>query len=398
MKKRTIKYLDLFSGAGGLSYGLSLAGLKGVIAIEKNEDAFKTYNYNILEKGLYEWPKSISKRAYDIEDFYNDHIDFLLNNKDIDLIAGGPPCQGFSMAGKRNRSDTRNELSYIYIKYIEILKPKMIFLENVEGYNLSFSEQEQSVASIVEAKLSDMGYSTYSKIINMADYGIPQLRKRYILFACKDFEAKLFFEKLERVSERFLRNNNLCKDITVDEAIGDLKKGKQRKKEGNFIFGKYRNPTSSYQVFMRRNVLSNSNPNSHRFVNHSKFIISKFKRIMKITGDSQRTLTPDERKSLSITKRNITALKKGNICRTITSIPDDYVHYIEPRVMTPRECARIQGFPDDFHFLGKYTTGGELRKFDVPRYTQIANAIPPLFSFQVGLTVKELLNDEQTSI
>ncbi|EJE4647720.1 DNA cytosine methyltransferase, partial [Listeria monocytogenes] len=98
-------------------------------------------------------------------------------------------------------------------------------------------------------------------------------------------------------------------------------------------------------------------------------------------------ITPSMGKVKSLKKRGVTPLKRNTICPTITSIPDDFVHYSEPRIMTVREHARIQSFPDNFHFKGSYTTGGSRRKKEVPRYTQVANAVPPLFAEQVGLTI-----------
>jgi DNA (cytosine-5)-methyltransferase 1 len=398
MEKHKINFIDLFSGAGGLSYGLSKSGLQGILAIEKNSDAFETFKHNILNKELFLWPDNIEIKGYDVDLFLKEYKSELQKYYNIDLVVGGPPCQGFSLAGKRDSDDERNKLSFIYLDYIRILKPKMIFIENVEGYNLSFHKNDDSMATKIEDSLKKLGYSTCSKMINMKNYGVPQSRKRYILFASKSFCACNFFASLNKVSKVFLEKYDLDKEVTLEEAIGDLFKGKQRKKSGNFVFGKYRKITSSYQRFVRKDNLEATKPDSHRFVNHYDKTIDKFKDIMKLTSTIQRSLTNQERKDLSITKRNITALKKDSVCRTITSIPDDYIHYKEARVMTPRECARIQGFPDDFHFLGKYTTGGKLRKIDVPRYTQIANAVPPIFAIQVGLAIKELKNNEQTSI
>ena len=112
-------------------------------------------------------------------------------------------------------------------------------------------------------------------------------------------------------------------------------------------------------------------------------------------SDSIFRITPKMGLVDGLKKRGITPLKSDGVCTTITSIPDDFIHYSEPRIMTVREIARIQSFPDDYIFLGKYTTGGKRRKTDVPRYTQIANAVPPLFSELVGLILQEMINHER---
>ena len=136
---------------------------------------------------------------------------------------------------------------------------------------------------------------------------------------------------------------------------------------------------------MRKNF-SLQNPDSHRFVNHTKKTEEKFLQIIKEKLSSKEIQVKFNTKKIS-TK----LLKKNSPSPTITTLPDDYIHYKEPRILTVREYARIQSFPDDFEFKGKYTTGGKLRKKEVPRYTQIGNAIPPLFGEQVGIILPQLL-------
>ena len=143
---------------------------------------------------------------------------------------------------------------------------------------------------------------------------------------------------------------------------------------------------------MRANF-NNLVPDSHRFVKHKLETRELFERIMNVSDESLR-ITPQMNLVSGLKKRGVTPLKEDSICSTITSIPDDFIHYSEPRVLTVREAARIQSFPDDYIFLGKYTTGGRLRRRDVPRYTQVANAVPPLFSELVGLVLREMINNE----
>jgi DNA (cytosine-5)-methyltransferase 1 len=131
-------------------------------------------------------------------------------------------------------------------------------------------------------------------------------------------------------------------------------------------------------------------PDSHRFPKHSPEIIERFEEILK-RAPRNKQLSGDLRTEYDLKKRSITPLDGDLVCPTITSLPDDYIHYSEPRVLTVRECARIQSFPDDFQFKGKYTSGGDRRANEVPRYTQIGNAIPPLFAELAGLALKEIL-------
>ena len=180
--------------------------------------------------------------------------------------------------------------------------------------------------------------------------------------------------------------------VTIKTAIGDLEKkhGVVKNKEyTNFFDGTYGQIENSYQRLMRSNVSATALPDSHRFANQKEKTVDLLKELMKVSEMSFR-ITPQQNLVKGLKKRGITPLKPDTICPTITSIPDDYIHYSEPRIMTVREHARIQSFPDDFEFKGKYTTGGQLRKSEVPRYTQVANAIPPIFAEQVGLVLKEV--------
>ena len=179
--------------------------------------------------------------------------------------------------------------------------------------------------------------------------------------------------------------------MPIDEAISDLLKenGVYKTKEfKRFNFGKYGVHTSAYEKYMSQN--GGENPDSHRFANHKKETIELFEYLQSLS-DTVLRMTPKKDKSKRLKKRSITVLKPGSICGTITSIPDDYIHYLEPRIMTVREMARIQSFPDSYKFFGKYTTGGQERKKDVPRYTQIANAVPPLFAEQIGSIIINVL-------
>ena len=136
----TFKYIDLFSGCGGLSLGLHNSNWKGVFAIEKNDDAFKTLEYNLIKKKKhFDWPEWLPQNAHDINEVLNNYeLELKKLRGQINLVAGGPPCQGFSMAGRRNESDERNDLINSYIKFVELVQPNLIFFENVKGFTMEF--------------------------------------------------------------------------------------------------------------------------------------------------------------------------------------------------------------------------------------------------------------------
>lgn len=376
-----MNYIDLFAGCGGLSLGLHNAGLEGIFAVEKNKDAFSTLEKNLIQKrNHFSFPKWLNQENLDINELLKKYRKNLKDLKNVDLIVGGPPCQGFSMAGRREKSDSRNGLMKSYLEMVELTNPKYIFFENVYGFTVAFDKNKNSPSSFIKKELEKLGYNIDSRIVNVSEYGVPQNRKRFILFGSKQKNAKLFFEILE--------TKKINKRISIQEAISDLERthGEVESSDTrNFKNGLYGKKTSDYQISMTKN--SPKIPDSHRFAKHKEETVRIFKELMKFQ-DHQSRITPKMFPTLK--KRGVTPLKPKEVCNTITSIPDDYIHYSEPRILTVREYARIQSFPDDYLFCGPYTTGGERRKFDVPRYTQIANAIPPIFAEIVGQVLKEI--------
>lgn len=389
-------YIDLFAGCGGLSLGLYKAGWHGLFAVEKNKDAFSTLEHNlIINKKHFSWPNWLQQDVIDIYELIKTHRNELSNlNGKIDLVVGGPPCQGFSMAGKRMKNDARNKLVNAYIEFIDIVRPKMLFLENVHGFTVGFehnNKRGKPYSTIVKGKLEKIGYKVDSDVIDVSDYGVPQSRKRFILVGTLNDNGINFFEQLKALRGDFLKKREIYEKITIEQAIGDLLKSNgtyKNDKMKNFDFGKYGKIESKYQELMRENCPEY--PDSHRFANHNLETIKIFKELMKKTNKMMR-VTPSMNLVEGFKKRGVTVLKNNCICSTITSIPDDFIHYCEPRILTVREMARIQSFPDWYEFCGKYTTGGELRKKDVPRYTQVANAVPPLFAEQAGIILKSMI-------
>lgn len=389
-EREFMRYIDLFAGSGGLSLGLYNAGLHGIFAVERNKDAFSTLKYNLIErKSHFSWPNWLEMKNWDINELIEVHSKELAGlNGSVDLVVGGPPCQGFSMAGKRKNDDIRNQLMHSYIEFIKLVQPTMLFFENVQGFTVGFKDHKdkQKYSDILVSELHELGYNLDYKIVTMLEYGVPQNRKRFILFASKNEAYEAFFDELFKNKDCFLRDRGLKIPITISQAINDLKKSHgeiDSKDTKGFKNGKYGRATSAYQKLMRSNIERGSFPDSHRFAKHRSETIDLFERLMAASEQSIR-ITPTMNLVEGLKKRGVTPLKKNSICNTLTSIPDDYIHYDEPRIMTVREHARIQSFPDDYEFKGPYTTGGERRKTDVPRYTQVANAVPPLFAEQVG--------------
>ncbi len=393
-----LNYIDLFAGCGGLSLGLYNAGWHGLFAIEKSTDAFLTLSANLIEeKQHYSWPVWLPKSNLDIYEVINNYPENLMNLRGtVSLVVGGPPCQGFSMAGRRKPDDARNELFSAYLDFIRLVQPNTLLFENVYGFMVPFADKNGERGDAYSKKIADAlqkeGYVTGSKLIDVSEYGIPQKRKRFILVASKDFQPILFFELLEKNRDSFLSEKSLMASVSIEDAIGDLlmSNGTTDCPDfSGFNSGFYGEATSAYQRYMRIGVIGKI-PNSHRFAKHKESTTKIFKKMME-TADKTQKYTPASFPGLK--KRSVTIVKPDSLCPTVTSIPDDLIHFSEPRIPTVREIARIQSFPDWYEFKGKYTTGGKRRKIEVPRYTQVANAVPPLFAEQVGIVLKELIKD-----
>lgn len=402
--KETHAYIDLFAGCGGLSLGLNRSEWNGLFAIEKSPLAFQTLEYNLIQQiNHFEWPKWLPKQAHDINVVIENYSENLkkLQGK-VTLIAGGPPCQGFSIAGRRNEKDERNKLINSYIEFVSLVKPKLIFFENVKGFTMEFKNNEQKgrkYSQIVTDKLTKEGYHVYGQLINFGDFGVPQKRTRFILVGIrKDIEkssiekARSFFKLIEENKFSFLAERKLSTNPTIEDALSDLLSDRgtiETPDRKGFKSGVYQKPKSNYQRYIRKEN-EEAIPNSHSFAKHSQIVTDRFRYIQSISTECK-NIPEKLKQKLDLNTQVLVPLQAKEQAPTVTSHPDDMIHYCEPRILTVRECARLQSFPDWFDFKGKYTTGGKLRKTEVPRYTQVGNAIPPLFGEQAGVILKKLI-------
>ncbi len=421
-------FIDLFSGCGGLSLGLMQAGWRGLFAIEKNPDAFKTILNNLVEDRehnvgtpRFNWSNWLEKNPHEISEFIRTQRRQLSKMRgEVHLVAGGPPCQGFSLAGKRTGKDPRNELFKYQLEVVGILQPELVLMENVRGIEIAFGTSKKqgkkqengakkSYASRIRETLEAKGYEVQQHLLMSVDFGVPQFRSRYFTLGIRKdlligIDKPNFQYLLAQKRNDFLRHHGLPVNryVTVADAISDLTvDGKQLvecvDKESPFGFKEivYQGPETSYQKLMHTGV-NGRKLNSLRLVNHRPETIQRFQRIL-CTCRKGVQLSKKDRVSLGTSKTSIIPLAPEQPSHTLTTIPDDLLHYAEPRVHTVREYARLQSFPDWFEFRGKYTTGGDRRASECPRYTQVGNAVAPLLAEAIGEVLLEILNKLQTS-
>ena len=338
--------IDLFCGCGGLSLGFEKAGFDILLGIDAWEDAITTFNYNHKNsKGL----------CADLSTLNPKDIVSQLDGKSVDVIIGGPPCQGFSVAGKRIVDDERNKLYKNFVRFVEFFKPKAFMMENVPNI---LSIGGGIVRDAIVKDFSDLGYKVVYKILIAADYGVPQNRRR--TFFVGFMNGNEFTFPLPTVKQK----------VTSKEAISDLP-------DKTVLDGaKYPvTPQSNYQKLMRKNVNGLYN---HRVTVHTE----QTKRIIAMVpdGGNYKDL-PVELQQIRKVHIAWTRLDSSKPSFTIDCGHNHHFHYKYNRVPTVRESARIQSFPDDFIFLGKL--GSQLR--------QVGNAVPPLMAEEIAKEIKNEL-------
>ena len=335
MNKSQYNVIDLFCGCGGLSLGFEKAGFNVLLGIDIWEDALKTYRHN---------HKNPNTLCGDLSMLVPDDIEGMINHEKVDVIVGGPPCQGFSVAGKRIVEDKRNELYKSFVRMVAHFKPKAFVLENVPNI---LSLGKGIVRDAIVKDFSDLGYKVVYKVLLASDYGVPQNRRRAIFVGLLDGSEFVYPEK------------SVATPVTAKDALSDLPEYSIA--DG----GEYTcSPQSEYQKLMRAN--------SHAVYNHEITIhTSQTQRIIAMVpdGGNYKDLPAD----LQNTRKVHIAWTRLNSKRpsiTIDTGHRHHFHYKYNRIPTARESARIQSFPDDFVFFCSRTS----------QLKQIGNAVPPLLA------------------
>lgn len=365
---RNAKYncIELFAGAGGLGTGFVKQGFNIIAANDIWEPAAKTYITNH------------PKVNYIVEDIAKIDGDMLLKGTkytkaDIDVIIGGPPCQGFSTLGKRFIDDPRNKLFKEYVRIVDDIRPKFFVMENVSGI---LSMQGGKVLENIITSFNNIGYHVEKRLLNAAEYGVPQQRERTIFIGTRlDIDIK-YPEKTHSITGE----KGYKKALTLWDAIGDLPQIEDKE------INEYVNePKNSYQKLMRKNctVLNNHIPQQHkakakemmRYIPTGKSVwevkdLPKELRPTSGFGNTYARLNPDE-PGMTITT-NFACISSSRC-----------IHPYLNRGLTAREAARIQSYPDNYVFKGSKT--------DI--HIQIGNSVPPLLGEQIAKTIKQMLNE-----
>jgi DNA (cytosine-5)-methyltransferase 1 len=527
-----LTHIELFAGCGGMSLGLEAAGFDLFFANELSPMAGETFAHNFLNENLEQKAKTgeIANETLWIRSNYPEdnlkerlrenpfkteygkfsdlnanidlegklligNIDYLLDflnknkkivtslkKKNIDLISGGPPCQSFSLAGRREKNNDKNQLPLSFSKLAGLIQPKIVLLENVKGITAPFTENGEKHYAWLEVSKAFVieGFVPVCMMLNSKYFGVPQSRPRFILMAYrKDIFDKILKKdsknKILNLSNTFckivLENLNSLEKITIKdfdyydiesnselfdgiilpkityntqdfistgEAIGDILNANIQY-DINETTGEYANFLN--KIFTDRSLENFSKIKNHEERKHNLQIKSRFRFYQVIeqfqnglkkgavdlfTGKEISTETAkklfsefsnhkllfiENGREVSMRPKNISevenlikqiptkkhsqrALQEFEPAPAQLTIPDDLCHYHSdhPRTLTVREMARFQSFPDWFEFKSKVTTGGQMRKFEVPQYTQVGNAVPPLLAKTLGELIKSQLS------
>lgn len=387
--------LDTFAGAGGFSLGFEQSGDYTVVgAIEKDSWACETFQYNHPN----------AKVIVDsLENLSDEEIKLAFPN--IDIVLGGPPCQGFSIANRKalDSKDPRNSLFREFIRIGSILNPSVMIMENVPNLIKAKTNDKKLVIDIIIEELESLGYNVYNTILKASDYGVPQIRKRLFVIASKE-PLKNPFPKQTHIfkEDNTLFESNLEKTPNLWDAISDLPEIDAR--EGEFEMNYTKNSENDYQEMMRT---SSKKVYNHTSMKHSKRMVERFESMS--WGESSANV-PEHLKPLKrngngeISKKvygqNNRRMFPLKPCHTIAaSFYANFVHPYKNRNFTPREGARIQSFPDHYIFKGKPTVVSQklLQKegrFDekhLGQYNQIGNAVPPLLAQAIAKNLSNQL-------
>jgi DNA (cytosine-5)-methyltransferase 1 len=343
MEKIKLNAADLFCGIGGFSKGFEKAGFNVIFGLDNWDIALKTFKKN------HTGAESLNQDITEVPDsFYKNY------NRKIDVIIAGPPCQGFSMSGKRDINDKRNTLFEEVIRAVRIIQPKIVLIENVVGLLSMKNPDGKFVKEIIKEKLEEIGYQTEYQILNASDYGVPQSRKRVVFIGSK--VGKIDFPEEKKIK------------VTVSDALGNIP---------NHLEEKYTEAKTTFQKLMAdgEKVIYNHEP-----MNHNKEVLNRIKHVPK--GGNWQNIPKEIYNVGGEHSNNYRRLDPSKPSITLKHATKSMIIHPEfNRVVTAREVARLQSFSDSFVIEGTVSE----------QHQQLANAVPPLLAFEIAKKIKQKL-------
>ena len=389
--------IDLFSGAGGMSIGFTHAEFSIPLSVEQDAWASETYKLNHPKTNLL------------TSDIRNVSESIFRNQSGVDVVMGGPPCQGFSISAsnRRLKNDPRNFLYLDFLHAVAIINPRIVLIENVNEIQKYRLENGKLLCVDIQERLNKMGYDSAVLTLNAYAFGVPQFRIRTFIIAGKQINNFVFLATgLERKSTDSLKQRGKPKrSVNLWDAISDLPSVIPGTVTEEAVFPYSTKPKNEYQKRMRKHSKFITN---HVPMRHTPRMIERFQHI--IDGSSEESfpalLTPRLRgnpqlASSKVYHQNHRKLLPNKPSTTITaSFYSSFVHPFQPRNLTVREAARLQSFPDTFIFKGKRTTlskklltkKGILGDLHLDQFNQVGNSVPPILAEEIAKTIREMLS------
>jgi len=341
-----LKFIDIFSGCGGFSHGFEMAGHKCLLGVDFDKHAIETFKHNHPEAQTF---------LGDIKKLSKSELSKLINLKEVDMVIGGPPCQGFSTVGRGQVDDNRNYLFKEFVRIVKLTNPKLVIFENVTGL---LAEKNRLTLKRIFKSFEKLGYHMQARVLSAEEYGTPEKRRRAIIVGMKGCQGDVFPEishgprgevgyKTVNAAFRSLKASD-GKTYNHDKEAVQLKNELDKKRLAHIPEGcgiRYEKDENAYL------------PKRLRYgIEWEKLPEGRFRqtKLQRLNGKSP---SP-----------------------TILTSRTTYYHPKEDRYLTPREAAACQGFPNDFVFKGSLTA----------QFRQIGNAVPPTLAKSLGETIKKL--------
>lgn len=346
-KTNKLNFIDLFSGCGGFSAGMELSGHRCLLGVDFDKDAINTFKLN---------HKNAEAFCGDIKELSKTRLEELLKGQSVDMIIGGPPCQGFSTIGKGNVGDDRNSLFKEFVRIVKIADPKIVIFENVTGI---LAAKNKNILSQILKCFEDLGYTMDARVLSSEEYGVPETRRRTIIIGSKNCAAPIFPQITH--GDRGVMPLN-----TVGSAFRDL-----RSEDGQIYNHDVKAAQLSKQIDLER----------LKCIPEGKYIRYKKDEQKYLPKKLQFDVDWEQLTEGRFRQAKLQRLDRNMPSPTILTSRTSYYHPKEHRYLTPREAAACQSFPNDFIFTGSTTS----------QFKQIGNAVPPLLGMAIGEAVKKML-------
>lgn len=353
-KTKKLNFIDLFSGCGGFSTGMELSGHRCLLGVDFDKDAINTFKLN---------HKNAEAFCGDIKNLNKPMLDELLKGQTIDMVIGGPPCQGFSTIGKGEATDNRNSLFKEFVRIVKHTNPKIVIFENVTG--ILASKNKNTLAQIFKC-FEDLGYEMDARVLSSEEYGVPETRRRTIIIGSKDCSSPIFPQITHGDRGKLSLN-------TVGRAFKDL-----RAEDGKL----YNHDVESAQLSKKIDL------ERLKCIPEGKYIRYKKDEEKYLPKNLRFEVNWEELGEGRFRQAKLQRLDRNLPSPTILTSRTTYYHPIENRYLTPREAAACQSFPNDFIFTGSTTS----------QFRQIGNAVPPLMAMAIGEAVKKMISSKRKSV